>query len=121
MELRDEMERCRVWIESALEYSGDTHDFDDIVAGVEAGLMQFWPAQDSCVVTEIAAYPKHKALNIFLAGGNMDTLMDMFPSVEEFARINECKRVTLSGRPGWQKVMDQHGFKPAFVNLSKEI
>ena len=30
----DEMERCRDWIEAALEYSGGTHNFDDIKQGI---------------------------------------------------------------------------------------
>jgi hypothetical protein len=39
-----EMERCRPWIEDALEYSGGTHVFDDVVSGVTSGRMQLWPA-----------------------------------------------------------------------------
>ena len=31
MLLSDELERCRPWIEAALEYCGGTHEFEDIV------------------------------------------------------------------------------------------
>ena len=69
--LREEMERCREWIEAALEHGGGTHDFDDIYEAVSSGYMQFWPADDACAVTEVITYPKKKVLHIFLAGGTL--------------------------------------------------
>ena len=47
-----ELERCRVWIEAALEYGGGTHLFEDIAEAISEGRMQLWPAKDSCIVTE---------------------------------------------------------------------
>ena len=38
-----ELERCRDWIEAALEYSGGTHDFIDVAEGIYKGTMQLWP------------------------------------------------------------------------------
>ena len=37
MDLNSELNRCRPWIEAALEYSGGTHYFEDIVEGIVSG------------------------------------------------------------------------------------
>ena len=115
----NELERCREYIEGALEYSGGTHDYEDIVRGVYDKKMQFWPAEDACLVTEIITYPKIKCLNIFLGGGNLKTLKDMHDSVEAFGKMVGCTRVTISGRNGWARVFK--GFKPLHKTIVKEI
>ena len=120
-ELDQELERCRKWIEAALEYSGGTHDFDDIVRMVKANILQFWPAADACAITEIIEYPKKKVLHIFLAGGNMDTIVDMNESAEYFAKLNGCTGMSIAGRKGWSKVLSKKGYKEAFTTLGKDI
>ena len=47
------LERCRKWIEDALEYSGGTHTFDDVAQCILDGKLQLWPAERGCAVTEI--------------------------------------------------------------------
>ena len=81
----DELERCRPWIEDALKYCGGTHHFDDIAAGVYAGRMQLWPAPRGCIVTEIVVYPRKRVLNLFLAGGELDQIVDMNNDITAWA------------------------------------
>ena len=45
--MKEELERCKPWIEAALEYSGGTHDWIDVCEGIYKGTMQLWPAKDS--------------------------------------------------------------------------
>ena len=73
----NELERCRPWIEAALEYSGGTHNFEDVAKGILEGNMQLWPTPRGCIVTEIVVYPRKKVLNVFLGGGELDQLLDM--------------------------------------------
>lgn len=120
-ELESEMGRCREWIEAALEYSGGTHDYDDIVEAVKAGMMQFWPAEDACAVTEIMVFPKKRVLHIFLAGGNMETIIDMNESAEKFAKLNGCTGMSIAGRKGWEKMLAHKGYKHSFTALGKGI
>jgi len=120
-ELDAELERCRPWIEAALDRGGNTHLFEDIVSAVKAGTMQFWPAEDACAITEIVAYPRKKALHIFLAGGNMDTIVEMNDSAELFAKFNECSHMSIAGRKGWQKILEPKGYKPVLTSLGKDI
>ena len=35
--MNEELERCKPWIEAALEYSGGTHDFIDVAEGIYKG------------------------------------------------------------------------------------
>ena len=98
-----EMERCREWIEGALKVY-DTHDFEDIVLGVVQGQFNFWSAPDACIVTEFLHYPKYRALNVFLTGGNLKTLMVMRKTIEKFGKETGCKKLTGSGRKGWARV-----------------
>jgi hypothetical protein len=119
--LDEELNRCRHWIEAALDRGGNTHLFSDIVDGVKQGTMQFWPAPDACAVTEIIVYPRKKTLHIFLAGGNMDTIVDMDESAVHYAKAIGCDGVSVAGRKGWQKVLSKKGYSPFIVSLAKDI
>ncbi|QDP58291.1 MAG: hypothetical protein Unbinned8622contig1005_32 [Prokaryotic dsDNA virus sp.] len=120
-ELDAELERCRPWIEAALDRGGNTHLFEDVVSAVKAGTMQFWPADDACAVTEIVVYPRKKVLHIFLAGGNIETIVSMDESAVYFAKLNDCNAVTVAGRKGWQKVLEGRGYTPVLTSLGKDI
>jgi hypothetical protein len=116
-----EFERCRPWIEAALEYSGGTHTFDDVVDGITSGRMQFWPAPRGCAVTELVRFPRKMTLNCFLAGGEMDQILDMFEDARNWGRQQGCTAFTLAGRAGWQRVLKSRGFSPTMVVLEAEI
>lgn len=117
----EELLRCREWIEAALEYSGGTHDFDDVCASIRSGRMQLWPAPLGCAVTEIVLYPKKSCLHVFLAGGEMDQIVAMIDSAILWGRAQGCSGMTLAGRPGWQRVLAKHGYRPVMTVLEKEI
>lgn len=116
-----ELERCRPWIEAALAYSGATHTFADIVAGVTSGHMQLWSGPKGCAVTQIVVYPQKKTLHIFLAGGEMEQLLDMAESAEAWGRSQGCAAMTLSGRLGWQRALRGHGWETQLVQMEKEL
>jgi len=118
-EVTTELIRCRPWIEAALEYSGGTHDFMDVVDGVLIGRFQLWPTPRGCLVTEIVNYPKKKSLHVFLAGGELDQILDVEDSLRVFGRSQGCDSMTLAGRPGWKKALPH--WKQDFVVLSTEI
>ena len=116
-----ELERCKKWIEDALEYSGGTHDFKDIVDGVISGNMHLWSGDNSCTVTLFTVYPKKTLLHVFLAGGDLDEILEIEKSMVDFAKQNGCDGLTLSGRVGWKKVLRDIGWNEQFLTLKKEI
>lgn len=117
----EELVRCEPWLRAALERSGGTHTITDVVEAVSEGRMQFWPAPRGCAVTEIIKYPGKKVLHIFLAGGELDQIVDMDNSAVEFARMNGCTAMTIAGRKGWAKVLKDKGYEVAHTVLAKEL
>lgn len=116
-----EIERCRPWIEAALEYSGGTHEFSDIVDGLGKGHLQLWPTPRGCIVTEIVVFPKKRVLNVFLGGGELNQILDMHESVIDWARSQGCSALTMSGRAGWVKPLKDHGWDRQHVSYVKEF
>lgn len=119
--LMQELERCRKWISDALEYSEGTHEFGDIVKAVTSGKMQLWCGERAAIVTEIVCYPNKKVLHIFLAGGEMDAVLDMEASIIHWAKQQGCRSLTLAGRKGWVKTLANRDWKHAHTVLAKEI
>ena len=119
--LSDELERCRPWIEAALEYSGGTHEFEDIVKNIAESKMQLWPAERGCIVTEIVVYPRKKVINIFLAGGELDQILDMDEDVKAWAKEHGCTGATMAGRLGWKKPLASLGWEFHLASFAKEI
>lgn len=117
----DELERCREWIEAALEYSGGTHNFDDVAEGLKSGVLQLWPTPKGCIVTEIVLYPRKRVLNVFLGGGELDQILDMHTDVVNWAKAQGCTALTMSGRAGWKKPLAPHGWKPQHATYVKEF
>ena len=116
-----ELDRCRGWIESALEYGGGTHLFSDIVTSIVEGKMHLWPAKDSCLVTEITVFPRKKVLHVFLGGGNLEEIISMHDSVIQWAKDQGCESLTMTGRHGWSKALKKNGWKSQLVLLEKRF
>ena len=116
-----ELERCRPWIEAALEYSGGTHLFEDVEAGLMSGVMQLWPSPKGCIVTEIVVYPRKKVLNVFLGGGELDQILDMHSDVIAWSKAQGCEALMMTGRFGWKKPLEKHGWKTLHCSYVKEF
>jgi len=119
--INEELERCKDWIEAALEYSGGTHEWSDIVDGIHSLRYQFWPAERGCAVTEIILFPKKKIFHVFLAGGEMDQIVDMNDSAAQFAKAQGCDGMSIAGRKGWSRVLKNEGWTESFTTLAKEL
>ena len=119
---QEQLDRLRHHVEAALEYSGGTHNFDDVAEMVEQNRLQLWPAKDSVVLTEIIVYPRLKNLHYFLAGGDLDELSRMRPLIESWGKSIGCTRVTLAGRRGWAKTfLKDEGYSPQWSVMAKEL
>ena len=120
MQLRAEFDRCAKGLENALVYPNGTHDIEDVGDGIEAGRFEFWPGKNSAVVTEIYVYPKKKVFHIFLAGGKMEELLEMWDSIEVYAKVVGCTSLSVSGRKGWMRVLESRGAKHLCTTVIKE-
>lgn len=113
------IEANRAHIEAALAYGGGTHTFEDVRDGILSGRMQLWPSPRGCAVTEIVQYPRKRVIHCFLAGGELDQIIDGIESVIAWGKSQGCESLTISGRNGWAKVLQPHGFVQTLVTLER--
>ncbi len=105
-----------------MEYSGGTHDFDDIVEGLGRGCTSVVAGTSGGVSSrKLWLYPKKSVLNVFLGGGELDQIMDMHKDVIEWAKTQGCAALTMSGRFGWKKPLEAHGWKAQHASYVKEF
>jgi hypothetical protein len=116
-----ELERCRPWIEAAIKRSGDLNTWDEVCVGIRSGKMQLWPAERGCIITEIVVYHNTNALHVFLAGGELDEILQMTENVKEWAKLQGCSFASFDGRLGWQKPLEKIGWKPHSITMHLEF
>lgn len=121
-EAEAEWTRCRPWLEAALEHACGTHLIEDVEDAIARGEAHFWPGRQSAVVTEFHEFPRLKALHFWLAGGDLEELLNrMLPDITAWAKAHGCTRMTLAGRPGWRRALAPHGFDPHWHICAKDV
>ena len=109
-------------LQKALDLGGEAYTIQDIEDMIATGKAQMWPGETSIIITEIINYPRAKHLHLFLAGGNLEELESMLPEIIEWGKTQNCDRVSLSGRRGWERsFLREMGFKPTLVIMEKEL
>ena len=73
------------------------------------------------IVTEFIYYPQVTNLRIVLLAGDDVDWAEGIHVFEDFARINQCHSVEISGRQGWQRVLKDQDYRLSHVNLSKPV
>jgi hypothetical protein len=123
LDIMQQLMRCRRWIEDALEYSGlsESHQFHDICRGVLTGEFYLWHGDNGCAITEFTLYPTKKVLHVFLAGGDMQQILDFEESAAAWGKACGCSEMTIAGRKGWSKVLGNRGWKEVFTVMGREI
>jgi hypothetical protein len=120
-----EWERCKGWIEAALSYGGDTHSIDDVWSEIEHGKATFWPGKRAAVVTEFFNYPRKRALNFWLLGGDpVELIKRMRPDIEAWGQANGATLFLGFGRPDqptWGRALRRHGYRLDCIGYAKEV
>jgi len=75
----------------------------------------------SAATTEIVVYPRKKVINIFLAGGELDQIMDMDHDIGVWAERHGCTGGIMTGRLGWKKPLKENGWTLQHVHFYKDI
>lgn len=117
----EDLERFKDDIERALGHWSNTHTFDDVCSSVLQKQVAFWPLENSFLITEIVVYPQQRHLHIWLAGGDLDEIKAMQHSMVQHAKENGCSIITLSGRAGWVKALEDIGWKPGLRVVYYEV
>ena len=116
--LQNEWDRCSKWLQDALDAAGNLATLDQVKSLVDEGKARFWPGKECAFVTEIVQYPNKRALNIWLAGGDLQEMLSFEPMVRAYAKDKGCDLLVIQGRPGWQKVFKK---TPKWIGLVDEV
>jgi hypothetical protein len=115
-----EWAKCRDALLPAIEMTDGTHTEDDVLEAILTGRMKLWRRERSALVTEFCQFPRLKALNIFLAGGDLEDIMTLENDLTSYAIRNGCQRITiLAARDGWQRMFP--GSKKAGMYMTRDV
>ena len=120
-------------IKQALLYSGQLSDSAFVLQTAKEGKFQVWILWDKkqkttldkyfgLVITEIIQKPLGKICHIYMMTGRQrNKWQHLIKDIEEFAKNENCLMLELIARPGWQKVLNQFGYKRTHIVLEKKI
>lgn len=114
-------EEARRLLEAAAAHDG-LQTADDALEAVQDDEAQLWAGEKSVMVTRVTDYSQSRLATIWLAGGDMDELVEtMLPQVETWAKENGCDGIALAGRKGWQRVLASRGFETKAYMMRKPL
>ena len=108
-------------LEDALHYAGSTHTVEDVLDEVERGDAQIWTSDDAVIVSEIYDYPEATVLHYWLAGGELQGVIELGRKVLAWGAEQGCTRASLNGRRGWAKALAAEQFVPETVIFTRDI
>jgi|TARA_A100001201_G_C4079689_1_gene198508 esterase/lipase superfamily enzyme len=120
-------------VSEALKYSGgyadSKHIYDQLLTDQMQLFIMFGNDETEhnkvfgIAVTRVGAMPNFNQLEIIICTGQRrDIWEDKFVStITNFARQNDCKRLCIWARPGWERVSKKWGWKKQHVQLVKEL
>lgn len=105
----------------ALDHAG-THDLADVANLINSGDAQLWAGISSILITTVDEYPKAKVLTLWLAGGELDELVNFLrPEAEAWGETQGCTRAAIMGRDGWMRALRGAGYEPAAQLVMKDL
>jgi hypothetical protein len=120
---------CSPFLERALEHDGiHAWTLDDVRREIDQGRAHFWrwPADPyaeatAAAVTHFVTYPRFRALNYWLLGGDLQSIRAMLPLVEDWALTQGCTRFMGEGRPGFARAFAKDGYRAVSTTYLKQI
>ena len=74
------------------------------------------------VVTELIQRPLQKCCHIrIMTGHHREKWQHLIKEIEKFAQQNNCDKMELIARPGWQKILDKYNYYRTHVVLEKNL
>lgn len=74
-------------------------------------------------VLEKCQHEGERSINVWaLAGTNMDMFIDdLMAYIDDLALDQEVANITMSGRLGWERVLNKQGFEPHTIMMHKRV
>lgn len=117
------------YLSKAVVYGQGESSMTDYLRKILSNQAQCWAVIDGARIvgiglTEFLQYAQHKTLHIIaFSGDNFETQSVVFPTVEAFAKENNCIAIEQWGRKGWAKELPKYvpGFEQAYVVMRKDL
>lgn len=102
--------------------SGGHQTIESIEADIREGHAKLWATDDCCMVVEFRRYAGGAfACRILWAAGDIEALKRDVWKLEEGAKSIGCTELQIEGRPGWERIARDNGFRPWAVTVRKEL
>ena len=120
-------------LREGLKYDGNPMNIEDLKEGIEQGAYQLFMMFGSddgekykvfgVFVTRIMVLPNYKQCEVILLKGEKRELWqdEAAEMIEHLAIQNDCKRVAVHARPGWQKFLEGKEWKVKRYLYTKEL
>ena len=113
------------WIDEAAQ-SSSYFTADEVWRQIETGHAQLWlvwsDGPQAVCVTQLDSTSKGKHCRIWImVGKGMDGWGHLINELEQWARREGCNMMRHEARPGWSKMLKQHGYHMPHVILEKEL
>lgn len=107
----------------AVPYTDGSHTLEDAWLGALEGAYQVWTGERSVMLTRTVLEPEKVSVHIFLAAGDMEELIHaLLPPAERWARSLGATEMTLAGRRGWARALQEFGYgAPPLAYLVKRL
>lgn len=118
-------EEAKALLQMAINHQNELN-IDDVFTKISEKDMQLFcvfsgEMMVAAVTTEMFE-EKDKRLNITLCGGiNIQEWIEHIGTLENWAKSQGCKRITIMGRKGWEKMLQPYGFSVQYVAISRYI
>tara|TARA_R110001592_G_scaffold224277_3_gene479874 strand:- start:1066 stop:1527 length:462 start_codon:yes stop_codon:yes gene_type:complete len=118
-------------VSEALAFSGKYAESSWVYEQLQNDSMQCWIMFGSdeqeenkvfgICVGRIGVLPNYKQYEILICTGKRRDLWEdsLIKNVTDFATVNECKRMSIMARPGWEKISKKWGWKKKHVQLER--
>lgn len=110
------------YLKGPAKYSYGRYEVEDIKQGLLTKPQHLWvafegPKMYGAVVTSFTYYPRMISLDMIFTGGKelkkwKDPMLEL---LQKFAKEHGCKIIESYGRPGWEKIFKNDGYKSRFV------
>ena len=120
-------------LREGLKYDGNPMNIEDLKEGIEDGAFQLFTMFGSddgvkykvfgVFVTRIMTLPNFKQCEVILLKGEKRELWqdEAADTIEDLARSEDCKRIAVHARPGWQKFLEGKEWKVKRYLYTKEL
>lgn len=123
-DMMNKIAALRTWrpqIETALHHAADTHTFDDICGMVLSGRLAMFVYPLCFLIMEKTTFPQYSVLHCFMAGGDMQAVLDTEADMAVLGKQMGCKYMSFAGRDGWMRVHKNSGWKTVCTTMYKPI